>query len=123
MWLEIINFLYSFLKSEVELESSRKEQLVDFFHDIHLLILDVVTNLQKDIYPHGSCVAMSSISNKLIDTLQGKLETQELNKLAKMLDEAAVLEKEWVNRKDQLILNQLLTISGEFKALSILYKV
>ena len=111
MWLDILQFIYSFVKSQTESNKEENERLSQFFEQIHQIIQQVVVSLQSDVYPQGSCAAMSAISNQLIDALKNKVEEQELGKLARMLDEASILEKEFAYRKDPNTINNLLKLS------------
>lgn len=123
MWLEIIKFLIDLVNSNQEITQQEKEQLSNFFSDINLVIDDVIRNFEKDIYPVGCCTTMSILSNNIIDLLKNKLDEQKHEYIAKLLDEASVLEKEWANRHDPEVVTTLQQISGEFKALSIMTRL
>lgn len=123
MWLEIIKLIREMVIGEKAKLEEQSQKLSHFFLDISELLKITAEQLLSDTYPHGSCTAMSSLSNNLIDFLQDKVETDKLVKLAQLLDEACILEKEWNERKNPDTISRLHQISGEFKALSMLFNL
>lgn len=123
MWLEIIKLIREIILGEKAKLLEQQEKLAGFFGEISELLKSTADSLHGDMYPHGSCAAMSLLSNNLINCLQEKVENDRLIQLAKLMDEASILEKEWVERKNPDTIKRLEQIAGEFKALGMLFNL
>lgn len=123
MWFEIIKFFREIILGELDRIEVQKSKIADFLKEISNLLEITAEQLKSDNYPHGSCAAMSALSNKLVDALDGKIEETEKIRLARLLDEACILEREWVERNNPATIDRLHQIAGELKAISLLLNI
>jgi hypothetical protein len=123
MWLEIIKFIIEIVKGDALNSAQEKEKLSEFLLQISDLLQETALSIESGVYPHGSCAALSSCSNSIMDILKDKIEAEKGEKLAKTLDEACIVEREWAFRDDSITIKKLLEASGEFRAAAMITKI
>ncbi len=119
MWLEVIKFILDIVKNGKETNQEEKERLADFFSEISTLLEQTALSIESNNYPHGSCTALSSCANSIMDILKDKMDYDRSINLARILD----VEREWAFRDNPDTIPKLLQASGEFEAASMLIKI
>lgn len=123
MWLEVIKFILDIFQSGKKANKEEKEKLSEFLNEISVLLEQTALSIQSETYPHGSCSALSSCANSIMDILRDKIENDKAIFLARKLDEACVVEREWAFRDNPDTVSKLLQASGEFKAAALVIKI
>jgi hypothetical protein len=117
--MKIVDFINENEKSKKE----DKERIGKILGEISDIILDTAVKLKKDEYPHNNCVVLERLSNNLHFSLIDYVEQDELDKLHQLLIESSNIEKLYAYRHNKDIIRDLMKISGEIKAMSILLLV
>jgi hypothetical protein len=123
MWLEVIKFVLDIFKNDKQANQEEKERLAEFLNEISILLEQTAFSIQSGVYPHGSCTALSSCANSIMDILRNKIDHDRSISLVMLLDEACVVEREWAFRDNPDTVSKLLKASGEFKAAAMLIKI
>lgn len=123
MWLEVIKFILDIVKNGKETNQEEKNRLAEFLTEISTLLEQTALSIQSNTYPHGSCTALSSCANSIMDILKEKIDYDKAISLARILDEACIVEREWAFRDNPDTIPKLLQASGEFKAAAMLIKI
>lgn len=123
MWLDVIKMIISLCSQYKEMTNKKKEKLSQLFMDISLLLSGTAKDLQNDVYPHGNCQAMKSLSDELVSLLKNKVDEDKLKELNILLRAASSLELEYAQRKNPKTIEALQKTSGEFHALSLIYNI
>lgn len=120
MWLEIGKALVEIFTKQKQVKQEERQRLSTLFQHMSELLEDTARDLEKDLYPHGKCATMEMLSNELSGILIGKIESEKLDEVHRILLESSRLESEYAKRKDPETIKNLLIASGKFKALSII---
>lgn len=123
MWLEVIKNIIALCTQYSDRSNKKKEKISQLFMDISMVIDATVKDLQADIYPHGSCQAMKSLSDELVALLKGHVDEEKLKQLDGQLKFASNLELEFAGRKNPQTIEALQKTSGQFHAMSLIYKI
>lgn len=123
MWFQIVKNIIDLCRQYNQSKSKKREKLSQLFMDISMIIDATVKDLQNDIYPHGSCEAMKSLSTELVFLLKGEVNEEQLKVVDEELKIASNLELEYAKRKDPQTIEVLQKTSGQFHALSLIYKI
>lgn len=91
--------------------------------EISQILEDTANKLSKDEYPHANCSVMEKLSEHLHFSLIDYVPQDDLDQLYVKLKEASQLEKQFSIRKTPEVIPNILKISGEFKAMSIILKI
>ena len=118
MWFEIAKTLTEYYTQHKEKEQQVKNRLSVVFQSMSDLLEETAKELQAGVYPHGKCATMGVLATELTGRLIGKMDTDTLDGLHKMLFEASKLEKEYANRENPQTIKELLVASGKLRALA-----
>jgi hypothetical protein len=116
MWLDIIKLIIEVVTKKKETTSSDNKKISEFFSEISEILEATANDLKEDKYPHGACQTLAVLSNSILNILRDKMPIEDAISLAKLLDEACLIEREWAHRHDPKTIETLLKASGEFKA-------
>jgi hypothetical protein len=123
MWLDIIKMLVTIAQHFKETNVDQRERISKLYSEMSELLVETAKDLNADVYPHGKCATMWTLSENLLDYLKDKVNDEELTMLHQMLRSCSQLEREFATRKDEETINQLFKAAGRLQALSILYSV
>ncbi len=123
MWLDIIKSLVDFTDRRSALKAAQRERLSTVFSDISNLLNDVAEEMENGIYPLGSCFAMTTLCEELLDNMRGIVDDKQIQELSPVLYNASRLEREYANRQDPQTLETLREAAGHFHAKSIIFKL
>jgi hypothetical protein len=123
MWFDLIKLLVTIAQHKKEVNIEQRERVSKMYFQMSELLLDVIKDFKNDVYPSGKCATMWALSENVLNYLQDKVNTEELNMLHDMLHSCSQLEKEYALRKEPQIINAIIDASGRLHALSILYSV
>jgi hypothetical protein len=118
--VDIAMKIVDYVRDNNKLKREERENLSNILNEISEIILDTAVKLKKDQYPHNNCVVLEKLANNLHLNLIDHVEQDELDKLHGLLMDASNIEKFYAYRHNEDILRDLMKISGEFKAISIL---
>lgn len=105
------------------MDRTKKFDIAGILCDISSILLDTSVKLSEDKYPYNNCQIMENLSHALHESLDGYVDNDTRNKINELLCEASQLEKLYQLRGNKEIIRELMRISGEFKAMSILIKL
>jgi hypothetical protein len=123
MWFEIVKTLLSISDKKKELDQEKRERLSKAFDRMAEVVKDVIDQLENDVYPTGSCIAMEQISNDILKVVSGIMPQEDAKKLALELAMVSHLELEYAMRKNKETIPALYKAQGRLEALSIIYSV
>jgi hypothetical protein len=122
MWLDIVNTIIEVISKKVSIDEKKRLKLSQLFFDVAKLLEDTAKDLEQDVYPHGKCAAMESLSRELVSILKNSMDEEPLQELSHQLFVASNLELEYAMRKSKDTIVTLQKTAGRFEALGMLYK-
>ena len=123
LFFELLSKVVEIIKNNSEMERIKKLAISGILSDISSILLDTSVKLSEDKYPHNNCQIMEKLSHDLHQSLDGYVDNDTRNKIHELLKEASQLEKLYQLRSNKEIIRELMRISGEFQAMSILIKL
>lgn len=87
------------------------------------LLTATAADLRNNIYPHGSCTAMDTLSKGLVDEMGDLLTPEQAESLRANLEMSSKLEELYAKREDTEFLNKIEQAAGHFYAVSILTSI
>jgi len=118
--VDIAMKIVDYVRDNNKLKRQERENLSDVFRDISEIILDTAVKLKNNQYPHNNCVVLEKLANNLHLHLIDYADQDELDKLHGLLKDASEIEKLYTYRHNEDMVRDLMKISGEFRAMSIL---
>jgi len=118
--IEIITKIIDYIRENQKVKKYDKENISKILNHISEIILDTSVKLKIDEYPHNNCVVLEKLSNNLHLSLMDYIDDNELDRLHDLLKESSDIEKLYACRNNKDVVRDLMRISGEFKAMSIL---
>jgi hypothetical protein len=122
MWLDIVDTIITVIGKKLSSDEKKRTKLSQLFFDIAKLLEDTAIDLQNDIYPHGKCSAMESLSKELLSILKNSMDEKQLDELSTQLFIASSLELDYAMRKSRDTIVTLQKTAGRFEALAMLYR-
>lgn len=104
-------------------EKEKKMKVSEVLFEISNILSDTANQINNGEYPHGNCVLMQRLAEKLHLVLDGITEPEDNERLKSILLESSNLEKEYANREDPETIQQLERAGAEFKAMGILLTI
>lgn len=123
LFFELLSKVVEIIKNNSEMDRTRKFDISGILFDISSILLDTSVKLSEDKYPHHNCQIMEKLSDDLYNSLDGYVDNDTRNKINELLKESSQLEKLYQLRENKEIIRELMRISGEFNAMSILIKL
>lgn len=123
MWLEILKTLLSISDRKKDMELEKRERLSKAFQLMSDVIGKAIEDLQNNIYPTGSCIAMEQLSNDILKAVSGMMPEEDAKQLSNQLYAASHLELEYAMRDNPNTIPTLQKAQGKLLALSILYSI
>lgn len=123
LFFELLSKVVDIIKNNSEMNRTKKLHISGILYDISSILLDTSVKLSEDQYPHNYCQIMENLSKDLHLSLDGYVDNDTRNKINELLKEASQLEKLYQLRENKEIIRELMRISGEFQAMSILIKL
>lgn len=123
LFFELLSKIVEIIKNNSEMDRTKKLDISGILSDISSILLDTSVKLSEDKYPHNNCQIMENLSYALHRSLDGYVDNDTRNKIKELLVESSQLEKLYQLRENKEIIRDLMRISGEFKAMSILIKL
>ncbi len=123
MWFELIRMLVTIAQHKREVNIEQKERVAKLYKEMSQLLTDAALDLSKDVYPQGSCAAMWTLSENIINYLKDKVNDEELDLLTQMLKSCSQLEREYATRQDPDTIKVIFEAAGRLQGLSMLYSV
>lgn len=120
---ELLSSIVEIVSKNKEIAKHERETMSDILFDISNLILDTSVKLSVDEYPHNNCKTMETLSKRLHLQMINHIDGESLDRLYDLLIEASNLEKLYAYRGNKEIIKELMHISGEFRAMSMLIKL
>ena len=111
------------IKDVREQEKERKLKVSEVLFEISNILTDTSNQINEGTYPHGNCVLMQRLAEKLHLVLDGITDPEDNEKLKTILLESSNLEQEYANREDPATIQQLERAGAEFKAMAILMTI
>lgn len=123
LFFDLLSKVVEIIKNNNEMDRLKKLDISDILSEISSILLDTSVKLSEDKYPHHNCKIMEDLSYALHISLDGYVDDDTRNKINELLNESSQLEKMYQLRENKEIIRDLMRISGEFKAMSILIKL
>jgi hypothetical protein len=123
LFFELLSKVVEMIKNNNEIERAKKLDISGVLSNISSILLDTSVKLSEDKYPYNNCQMMENLSDTLHKSLNGYVDDDTRNKIHELLKEASQLEKLYQLRENKEIIRELMRISGEFNAMSILIKL
>lgn len=123
LFFDLLSKVVEIIKNNSEINRTKKLDISGILNDISSILLDTSVKLSEDKYPHNNCQIMENLSYSLHTSLDGYVDNDTRNKIHELLKEASQLEKLYQLRGNKEIIRELMRISGEFQAMSILIKL
>lgn len=123
MWLEIFKTILSLSDRKRQIQEEKKECLVKALTLMSDVVGGAIKDLQNNIYPTGSCIAMEQISNDIMKVVGDMLSKEDAQKLSNQLFLASKLELEYAMRDNPETIPALQKAQGLLTALSIIYSI
>lgn len=123
MWLEIFKTILSLSDRKRQIQEEKKERLVKALALMSDVVGAAIKDLQNNIYPTGSCIAMEQISNDIMKVVGDMLSKEDAQKLSNQLFLASKLELEYAMRDNPETIPALQKAQGLLTALSIIYSI
>jgi uncharacterized membrane-anchored protein YhcB (DUF1043 family) len=123
MWFDIIKTLLELYDRKKEIEQEKRQRLSEAFQMMADVVKTVIKDLEHDVYPSGSCIAMEELAKHILNIVGKMMPEEEAEKLSKEFSMASKLELEYAMRKNGKTIPHLQEVSGKLTALSILYSI
>lgn len=121
MWMDIARILLSAYDNNKKKLEDKTKRLSQAFKEMADVLKKVVEDLNNDIYPAGSCIAMEELSKNIVNMVKDVLTKEQTEELSKCLSAASHLELEYAMRKNEDTIPALERAQGKLIALSIIY--
>lgn len=121
--LEAGKYLIGVFSNKKIAKKEKRLRLSSTLKTIGDLLSNTAVDLKKDIYPHGSCAAMDTLSKALVDEMGDLLTPDQAESLRINLEMSSRLEELYAKRKDEEFLNKIEQAAGHFYAMSILTSI
>jgi len=123
MWLEIVKTLLSISDRRKDMELEKRERLSKAFQLMSDVIGKAAEDLQNNIYPTGSCIAMEQLASDILKAVGDMMSKEDAKQLSNQLHMASHLELEYAMRENPTTIPTLQKAQGKLLALSILYSI
>lgn len=120
---DLIFKLVDYIRDDNKIIQEKKLRVSKILDELASVILDTSVKLKTDEYPHNNCAILEQLSNRLHFELIDIVDQIDLDNIHGLLLEASNVEKLYAYRANGDIIRDLMRISGEIKAMSILLSI
>lgn len=123
MWAGLITALKEVAKDAKKIKDEERKDLAALFEITSDLLLKISTEFEEDRYPHVECATIETLGKNISKHMAKIIGKKRRTEVLDYFKPFHSLKDEWEKRKEDGVLNEIRSAAGEFKGLSLLFKI